>query len=148
MTAAIKAVQEWLKACPLVAQQLGENVSFYIDYLPDRTAQFSIEDSPGAPVLKSYFDKTLRAKNYVLASRMVYSEDIAQQAANSAFWDAFADWIERQSAARRFPELGPGRRAKAVEVTTSGYILASEEGACRFQIQIQLQYFQLKGAAQ
>ena len=142
MKPVIKAVQEWLKTCPLVAEQLGANVAFCIDYLPERTTQFAIEDSPGAPVLRSYFSGELRAKNYVLASRMEYSESMAQQAANSGFWDEFAGWIERKSRARELPDLGDGREARRVAVTDSGYIITSEDGTCRFQIQIRLEYYQ------
>ena len=80
MKPAIKAMQEWLKSCPLVAGQLGGNVAFHIDYLPEDTTQFSIEDAPGDPVLASFFSGKRKAKNYVLASRMEYSESIAQQA--------------------------------------------------------------------
>lgn len=146
MKAAIKAVQEWLKTCPLVAGQLGNNVAFHIDYLPEDTTQFSIEDSPGDPVLQEFFSGRRKAKNYVLASRMEYSESIAQQAANSGFWDNFADWIEAQSDAHNLPDLGEGRTAERVAVTNSGYIVTSEDGTCRFQIQIRLEYYQAKGA--
>ena len=146
MKAAIKAVQEWLKTCPLVAGQLGNNVAFHIDYLPEDTTQFSIEDSPGDPVLQEFFSGRRKAKNYVLASRMEYSESIAQQAANSGFWDDFADWIEAQSDAHNLPDLGEGRTAERVAVTNSGYIVTSEDGTCRFQIQIRLKYYQAKGA--
>ena len=146
MKAAIKAVQEWLKTCPLVAGQLGNNVAFHIDYLPEDTTQFSIEDSPGDPVLQEFFSGRRKAKNYVLASRMEYSESIAQQAANSGFWDDFADWIEAQSDAHNLPDLGEGRTAERVTVTNSGYIVTSEDGTCRFQIQIRLEYYQAKGA--
>ena len=146
MKAAIKAVQEWLKTCPLVAGQLGNNVAFHIDYLPEDTTQFSIEDSPGDPVLQEFFSSRRKAKNCVLASRMEYSESIAQQAANSGFWDAFADWIESQSDAHNLPDLGEGRTAERVAVTNSGYIVTSEDGTCRFQIQIRLEYYQAKGA--
>ena len=144
MKAAIKAVQEWLKTCPLVAGQLGNNVAFHIDYLPEDTTQFSIEDSPGDPVLQEFFSGRRKAKNYVLASRMEYSESIAQQAANSGFWDDFADWIEAQSDAHNLPDLGEGRTAERVAVTNS--IVTSEDGTCRFQIQIRLEYYQAKGA--
>lgn len=146
MKPAIKAVQEWLKTCPLVAEQMGNNVAFRIDYLPEETTQFSIEDAPGDPVLASFFSGKRKAKNYVLASRMEYSESIAQQAANSGFWDAFADWIEAQSDAHNLPDLGEGRTAERVAVTNSGYIVTSEDGTCRFQIQIRLEYYQAKGA--
>ena len=127
MKPAIKAMQEWLKTCPMVAEQLGGNVAFHIDYLPEDTTQFSIEDAPGDPVLETFFSGKRKAKNYVLASRMEYSEAIAQQAANSGFWDSFADWIEAQSDAHNLPDLGEGRTAERVAV-------------------IRLEYYQQRGA--
>lgn len=145
MTSAIKAMQEWLKTCPLVAQLLEDGVVFNIDYLPDRAPQFSIEDSPSDPIVTQYFSGSERVKNYVLASRMEYSPDVWLQAGNSAFWDNFITWIEDQSDLGRLPDLGPRRQALQVAVTDSGCIMTSEDGACRFQIQIQLLYYQPKG---
>lgn len=146
MTAAIKAVQEWLKTCPLVAERMGDEVVFRIDYLPDRVQQFSIEDSPADPIVTQYFSGSERVKNYVLASRMEYGPEVWQQAANSAFWDDFAAWIEDQSDAGNLPDLGPHRQALQVAVTDTGCVVTSEDGSCRYQIQIQLLYYQPKGA--
>ena len=145
MKPTIKAMQEWLKTCPLVAGQLGSNVAFHIDYLPERTAQFSIEDAPGDPVLASFFSGKRKAKDDVLSRRMESSEGIAEQSANSGFWDALADWIEAQGDAHRLPDQGEGRTAERVAGTNSGYIITSEDGTCRFQIQIRLEYYQQKG---
>lgn len=146
MTAAIKAMQEWLKTCPLVSQQLEDGVVFNIDYLPDCAPQFSIEDSPSDPIVTRYFSGSERVKNYVLASRMAYGPDVWLQAENSAFWDDFTAWIEDQSDAGNLPDLGPHRQVLQVAVTDSGCIITSEDGSCRFQIQIQVLYYQSKGA--
>ena len=47
----------------------------------------------------------MRAKNYVLASRMSYTQNVVEQAANSSFWDDFADWVETQTSAQNLPKL-------------------------------------------
>jgi hypothetical protein len=138
----IKAMQEWLKTCPLVAETLGEGVSFRINYLPEGAGNFSIEDSPTDPIVKQYFGGTRRIKNYLIASRTEYSPDVWLQAAGSAFWDSFTSWIETQSAAGNLPELGAGRTPLRVAVTDSGYVYTSEDGKARWQIQIQLLYDQ------
>lgn len=140
----IKAVQEWLKTCPLVAGLLEDGVALRIDWLGAEPASFSLEDAPGSPVIEEYFNGRTKIKNYVLASRMEYSPDIAQQAANSGFWDDFSDWIAQQSDRGLLPQLDGGRQAEKAEVTGSSYIITADDGTCRFQIQLAIQYFQPK----
>ena len=50
--ATITAMREWLKTCPLIAEEQGENgAAFRISGLsPEPVAEFSIEDSPTDPV--------------------------------------------------------------------------------------------------
>ena len=143
-TADIKAMLDWLAACPMAAALNDGDVVFSIEYLGADTnqMQFSLEATPTATVLEQFFLGSRRAKNYVLASRMVYSPEIVQQAANSSFWDDFAAWVEQQSAARRLPALSEGKRAEKVVCLSPGYIMSQDETSCRFQIQLQLQYYQ------
>ncbi len=142
-TADIQAMLDWLAACPL-ATALGEDVVFSIEYLGAETSQvqFSLEATPTATVLEQFFFGSRRAKNYVLASRMIYSPDEVQQAANSSFWDEFAEWVELQSDARQLPKLSEGKRAEKVVCLSPGYIMSQDASSCRFQIQLQLQYYQ------
>ena len=136
----IQAMLEWLASCPLASSLSDGDVAFSIDYLGAEPCQFSLESTPTAPVLEHYIRGSLRAKNYVLASRMSYSEDMVQQAANSSFWDDFADWVEDQSSAQHLPQLTGGKKAEAVVCLSPGYILSQDANTCRFQIQ--LQYYQ------
>ena len=147
MTPAIQAMRDWLRTCPLVASAQEDGVAFRTNGLTGDLEEYSISDMPGDPLLKRYFSGTLRLKNYVLASHTLYTPDNAsQQAAASGFWDDLTDWVERQNDARSFPVLGSGRAVRGVRVSSSGYILEAEGGACRAQIQIQLVYYQPKGA--
>lgn len=143
-TADIKAVLDWLATCPL-ATALGDgDVAFSIEYLGagEQQIQFSLEATPTAPILEQYIRGSLRAKNYVLASRMSYSADEVQQAENSAFWDEFADWVALQSGAGNLPQLAGDKTAEQMVCLSPGYIMDQEENSCRFQIQLQLQYYQ------
>lgn len=144
-TADVKAMLDWLATCPLITTLNNGDVVLGIDYLgtgePDMVP-FSLESTPSAPLLAQYFGGSSRAKNYILASRMGYSEDQVQQAANSSFWEDFAEWVEVQSRARKLPVLGDGRRAEKVVCLSPGYILSQDSNTCRFQIQLQLQYYQ------
>lgn len=138
----IQAMLEWLASCPFATTLNDGDVAFSIDYLGAEPCQFSLESTPTAPILEKYIRGSLRAKNYVLASRMSYTQDIAQQAANSSFWDNFADWVEEQSLAGRLPQLEGDKKAEAVVCLSPGYILNQDANTCRFQIQLQLQYYQ------
>ena len=141
-TADIKAMLDWLAACPLATALNNGDVAFSIEYLGAEPAQFSLEATPTAPILEQFFFGSRRARNYVLASRMSYSQDVIQQTANSSFWDEFAAWVEQQSDARHLPELAPGKRAEKVICLSPGYLMSQDTDSCRFQIQLQLQYYQ------
>lgn len=144
MKADIQIMLDWLASCPLACALNDGDVVFAIEYLgaDAEQVQFSLEATPTAPVLEQFFFGSRRAKNYVLASRMAYSADQVQQAANSSFWDDFAAWAERQSGEGNLPQLGPGKRAEQVVCLSPGYIMSQDENSCRFQIQLQLQYYQ------
>ena len=141
-TADIKAMLDWLAACPMAASLGDGNVAFSIEYLGAEAVQFSLEATPTAPVLEQFFLGSRRVRNYVLASRMEYSPEVVQQAANSSFWDDFAAWVEQQSDARQLPQLSEGKRAEKVVCLSPGYIMSQDANSCRFQIQLQLQYYQ------
>lgn len=143
-TADIKAMLDWLASCPLAMALNDGDVAFSIEYLGADTKQmqFSLESTPTATVLEQFFLGSRRAKNYVLASRMTYSPETVQQAANSVFWDEFADWVEVQSNKRNLPKLSEGKTAEKVVCLSPGYIMSQEANTCRFQIQLQLQYYQ------
>lgn len=138
----IQAMLEWLASCPLATALNDGDVAFSIDYLGAEPCQFSLESTPSAPILDQYIRGSLRAKNYVLASRMSYTPEITQQAANSSFWDDFAEWAEEQSAAQNLPRLEGDKTAEAVVCLSPGYILNQDANTCRFQLQLQLQYYQ------
>lgn len=142
----IQAMREWLLTCPLIDAQMDDCSTLRMNFLGAEPVQFSIEDAPADPILRQYMNGALRAKNYALTSCMEYSEQNAVQAANSGFFDDLCEWIDRQNTDKTLPDLGGGRRAEAVAVNTSGYIIATSDSTCKFQLQLQLQYFKPKGA--
>ena len=64
--ATITAMREWLKTCPLIAEEQSENgAAFRISGLsPEPVAEFSIEDSPTDPVTAVFFSGRNLAKSY------------------------------------------------------------------------------------
>lgn len=146
MKPAIKVMRDWLLTCPLFEEQLGEFGTLRMNFLGPDPVQFAIEDSPTDPVLQRYLSGTLRAKNYALTSRMDFTASQTEAAANSGFFDALCGWIDAQNDAQRLPELDGGLQPRAVAVNTTGYIIQTSSSTCKFQLQLQLQYYQPKGA--
>lgn len=145
----ITAMREWLKTCPLIAEEQSEaGAAFRISGLsPEPVAEFSIEDSPTDPVLVSYFSGRQMAKSYLFLSRREYSEAQSVAIANSGFFEQLTDWVLAQNDCHRLPDLsacGSGKRPLNVSVTSSGYIVTSAAGACKMQLQLKLVYYQPK----
>ena len=147
--ATITAMREWLKTCPLIAEEQTENgAAFRISGLsPEPVAEFSIEDSPTDPVLTTYFSGRNMAKSYVFLSRREYSEAQSTQIANSGFFEQLTDWVLAQNDCGHLPDLsecGRDKQSLSVSVTSTGYIVTSSAGSCRMQMQLRLTYYMPK----
>ena len=109
-----QALLEWLSGCPYIDSLSEDGVDVHIEQLGSEPIQFSLHATPTEAVIKRYFSGELRAKNYVLASRMEYTMDDVQRAEQSAFWDDFAAWCEVMTESKRLPDLGEGRDARSL----------------------------------
>lgn len=134
----IEAVRKYLQTCPLL-----KGGTLNVDFLPPEAATYSVDVVPVKPVLKTYMDgSSQRQFLFVLATRTYYGEFIRQQLDNLCFFEEFAEWLDKQNRTRSFPDLGDGRNARKLEVTTSGYVFAPDTDTARYQIQCRLSYFQ------
>ncbi|MGN0706891.1 MAG: hypothetical protein ACI4JC_02710 [Faecalibacterium sp.] len=146
-TTIIGAVRRWLKSCPLIAaEQEASGAAFRISGLDEEATAFSIEDSPGAPVLCEYVSGRDCARNFVFLSRREYSEQDVTAVQNSGFFEQLADWVQQQEDRHDLPELSGcgGKQAQHAAVTSTGYIVTSAAGLCRMQMQLRLEYYQPK----
>ena len=72
--ASITALRDWLKTCPLIAEeQDATGAAFRIAGLEEEATAFSIEDSPTDPIVESYISGRDLAKNYLFLSRPMCS---------------------------------------------------------------------------
>ena len=110
----IAAMREWLKTCPLIAEEQSETgAAFRISGLsPEPVVEFSIEDSPTDPVLVHYFSGRQMAHSYLFLSRRVYSEAQSIAIANSGFFEQLTDWVLAQPPPR---PLGLRQRKAAAQ---------------------------------
>ena len=147
--ATITAMREWLKTCPLIAEEQSENgAAFRISGLsPEPVVEFSIEDSPGDPIITEYISGWEMAKNYLFLSRREYSEVDAVSIQNSGFFEQLTEWVMRQDARHNLPDLsacGGGKTPTGIAVTNSGYIVTNSAGSCKMQLQMRLTYYMPK----
>ena len=138
----IEAVRAWLRTYPPL--QEGR---LNVDFLPEEAQNYAVEMIPCEPEVKRYFDgSSIRRFAFLLASCEFSGDDIQQNTDNLGFYEAFAAWVERQNQQRQLPLLAQGRTARRVKVTTNGYQYdADAHGSARYQIQMQMTYFQEGG---
>lgn len=141
----IAALRAWLKTCPLIAEeQEATGAAFRIAGLDEDATAFSIEDSPGNPVITEYFSGRDMAKNYLFLSRREYGEADVLTVQNSGFFEQLTDWVMEQNDCHHLPALKAPRQPLGVSVTSTGYIVTSSAGSCRMQMQLRLTYYQPK----
>ena len=93
----IAALRAWLKTCPLIAdEQEATGAAFRIAGLEEESTAFSIEDSPGDPIITEYISGWEMAKNYLFLSRREYSEVDAVSIQNSGFFEQLTEWVMQQ----------------------------------------------------
>lgn len=135
----IEALRGWLRAYPPLSKG-----RLAVDFLPKQAQTYSVDSVPCKEEVRRYLDgSSLRQFLFTLSSREFKGEDIGQNVDNLAFYEGFSTWVMEQNRARRFPQLGEGRTARKIEVTTSGYpFRVDDHGTARYQIQLRLEYFQ------
>ena len=141
----IAALRAWLKTCPLIAEeQEATGAAFRIAGLDEDATAFSIEDSPGDPIITEYISGWEMSKNYLFLSRREYSEVDAVSIQNSGFFEQLTDWVMAQNDCHHLPAMEAPRQPLGVSVTSTGYIVTSSAGSCRMQMQLRLTYYQPK----
>ena len=128
----IAALRAWLKTCPLIAdEQEATGAAFRIAGLEEESTAFSIEDSPGDPIITEYISGWEMAKNYLFLSRREYSEMDAVNIQNSGFFEQLS-------------ACGGNKTPTGIAVTNSGYIVTNSAGSCKMQLQMRLTYYMPK----
>lgn len=133
----VESVMNWLLTCPELSG--GE---LNLDWLPPEARSYSVIVIPCDEVVKKYTTGAKKKKFlFYIASREFLSDDIRDAQENYEFYEAFSKWVEQQNRTGNLPDLGDGRRAISVRVTTSGYPLQiSSDKKAVYQIQLRMDY--------
>lgn len=134
----IEAVRNWLK------QYSGLSGRLDVDFLGEEADTYSIDSIPSEEIIKRYYDGSTRKQClFVVASRRLYDQNIAQNIESLQFFEDLTAWVESKARARELPELGENRISQKIVVTSTAYpFIVSEDGKARYQIQMRLEYFQ------
>ena len=135
----IDGVRAWLKTYEGLADG-----RLSVDFLPEEAKSCSVDTVPTTEIVKRYLDgSSIRQFLFCVSSREFYSDNIAQNVDNQAFYEGLAAWLERKSKLRQFPNIGTGRTVRSIEISSTAYpFVVDEHGTARYQLQLKLTYFQ------
>jgi hypothetical protein len=135
----IDGVRAWLKTYEGLADG-----RLSVDFLPEEAKSYSVDTVPTTEIVKRYLDgSSIRQFLFCVSSREFYSDNIAQNVDNQAFYEGLAAWLERKNKLRQFPNIGTGRTVRSIEISSTAYpFVVDEHGTARYQLQLKLTYFQ------
>lgn len=133
----IESLREWFKEYGGLAGRLD------VDFLPEEADTYSLDTIPCEEVLKRYMDGgTMRQYQFAVSSRRAYDRNIEQNVDNLGFFEGLTEWVEKRAKARELPNMGEGKTARKLVVTSNAYpFVVTEDGKARYQIQMRLEYY-------
>ena len=131
----IASIREYLAACPSLS---GKKIN--INYLSPEIDSFAIDSVAREPVVKRYVSgETVRQYCFLLAGRIAYDGNLAENASVSGFFEELEAWLEAQNSAGNFPAISGGVPL-ALEIVKSGAIKDTARTSARVEIELRLLY--------
>ena len=82
----IHSLWDYFLTCPLMGDK-----KINIDFLPEKSLEYSIDTTPATEIVKRYVDgSSVRQYLFVIRSVQDYGSDVLQNIANSGFFEAIA----------------------------------------------------------
>jgi hypothetical protein len=123
--------------------ELETNAPVWVGFLGSKPIEYSIVPLTGNRIVESYLNGgSLREFPFAFQS-MEYTADDLERLENASFYEAFAEWLETQSAAGTLPTLDAGKQPVSIEATNWGFLYeqgVSDTGI--YQINCKLVYEQ------
>lgn len=130
-------IRDFILTCPLFD---GENVN--VDYIGTNMT-YSIDALPCDPIIKSYMDGGQQKQfQFALTSKEQYDEDVRINIENSGFYEAFEEWLDRQSMLGNLPDMEVGKSPARFETKNKGYLYDVEEVYAKYRIECRFIYTQ------
>lgn len=145
--ATITAMREWLKTCPLIAEEQGENGRSlpYLWTFPGAGGRVFHRGQPhrsgdGCFLFRPQPRQELHLHQPPRLQRGPERPDRQQR-----LFEQLTEWVLAQNDRHHLPRLGGRKEPLRVSVTSSGYIVTASAGSCKMQMQLRLEYYQPKG---
>lgn len=128
----IDELVKWISNCELI------NGNLNVDYLPPDINEYVIEPIPATTVKKKYANgDCLKQMIFYFGSRECYGSDIEVNLDNSRFYEEFEKWVTKQNLTENLPQ-----KVTKIEVLSGGYMVEAESDRARYQIQLQVTYYE------
>lgn len=136
----IEAIRSYIQSCPAI-QESSHRVN--VDWLDKKAKSLAIETTPMQPIVKSYINgDAIKQFGFIIATRSAYSQDLQQNTANVALFEAIAKWLKQQSISGNLPDLGDGKQVQKIEALTDGYAYQTDIDTARYQMQCRVVYYE------
>lgn len=113
-----------------------------VDYLSEDADTYSIDTIPSEEIIKRYKSGARKQYQFAISSRRFYDQNIQQNIENLKFFEDLTTWVEQKAKARQLPDMGEGKTALKIVVTSNAYpFIVSEDGKARYQVQMRLEYY-------
>lgn len=116
------------------------------NFLDGEVDSFSIEEVPTEPIVKKYIDgSSVRQFQFAFCSREPYGAEILQNIDNSSFYEDFSNEIEEKNNRNILPIGDSNIEPIELKVTSSAYVVTTEEDTAMYQINLNFKYFKKRG---
>lgn len=97
----MQLIKEWIETCPLLN---GGKIN--VDYLKDEIDNYSIDQTPVNPVVKTYADGgKVKQISFDFSVQAPLSSKSIVNLANSKFCEDFMKWVEEQNELENLPKI-------------------------------------------
>lgn len=135
----LSAVQTYLKDY----SALESGAPLWVDFLGSEGTQYAVLPLPGQRIIEQYLNgATVREFPFAFQSMESTADDL-ERLETAGFYEAFADWLESQTASEDFPTLEENQEPTKIEAL--GWAFLYEQGVSDtgiYQIQCKLTYEQ------
>ena len=141
----IESVRDYIGSLNCIntfAKAIGKKkINVNVNYLGIDVNDFSIEEVPCEPVVKTYLDgSSVKQFQFTLCSRFTYGSEVLQNIENSNFYEDFSTEIEENNLNDILPQLDGKLESNSIKILTSAIVANETEDNCIYQIGLVLKY--------
>ena len=131
----IGAIRDYIQSY----QGLETDVPVWVDMLGADVTSYSVNTVPGRVVTEDVIGNKTIEYPFAFGSTESTAQEV-ETLETADFYEEFAAWLDAQTEAGIFPDLGPGREVESIEAADLATILSRVEDIGDYQILCKLTY--------